>query len=63
MKILKKLFYYHTWTTKKGSAGIKDTGQVICKNGVCKRIYEEVPNRDIKHLTICVWGFAFTFDF
>jgi len=60
-KIIKRNFGVHRWTTKKGQYGKKFVG-VVVKNDYLKRIYEDVPEKDIEHITIGIFGKCFTIN-
>lgn len=59
-KTIKRNFGIHKWTTKKGQYGKRFVG-VVVKNDYLKRIFEDVPKKDIEHVTICIFGKCFTF--
>lgn len=52
----------HKWVTKKGEAGKIFKGVQVFGNQI-KKVYEDVPNKDIRHITFCVFGMTFTVSY
>ena len=56
---MRRLFGIHRWMIKRGQSG-KRFIKLVVKGNSITRVFEDVPNRDIRYITLLIFGKCFT---
>jgi len=57
----RRFFGIHIWRSRKGQGGKKFI-KLVVKGNVIKRVFEDKPIRDIKHISFLIFGKCLTLD-